>query len=70
MKVMIPFEGVWRMVECSELDVVRLVASAKGIDDVDVEVLPEKASIKSKTVTARGSNLTEACVAFLGRVFG
>ncbi len=70
MKVMIALDGVWRNLDCSELDVVRLVASTRNIDDIDVEILPEKASIRSKTITAHGGTLDDACETFLRRAFG
>lgn len=54
-------------VEAHPLDVVRLVASANNIGNVDVEEFPNKVTIKSDQGDATGKNLASACLEFFHR---
>lgn len=56
-----------KVVEVASLDVVRLVASARGIEDVDVEAFPEKTTISFNGGSVAGKNLDEACEKFFRR---
>lgn len=49
------------------LDVVRLVASVRGIYGVDVETFPEKVSIKSDAFSVNGPDMETVCVKFIRR---
>lgn len=67
MKVAFQIDKTEYVVEASELDVVRLVASARGISAVDVEAFPEKVSIKSDAFSVNAPSRLEACEKFIER---
>ena len=56
-----------RVLEVEELAVVRLLATAVGIVDVDVETFVDKVTIKFDGGSVTGKNLSGACDAFFAR---
>lgn len=75
MKITIDFPKGPKVYEAGWLEIVRLVATAKGFDDVDVEEFPTHTVITAfglsgsgKRESASGGSLAEACEAFCERV--
>lgn len=75
MKITIEFPSGPRTYNADWLEAVRLVASATGFVDVDVEELPDRVIItafgpssSNKRESASGGDLAEACSKFCERV--